>query len=126
MSDELFYRKIAFLKRLAWLALVGSLIGLVGIARSEPPEAPSWLFFGFILVIPAALYLLLLTMWHWKGRYVGVHSDLWGGILVLETSGWFKLVYLFRHIIPDARGTGRYERSGPIDSAQKNSRVPAG
>ena len=66
---------------------------------------------GALCVVPAALYLVLLTIWHWKGRYRGTHSSLWGGLLVVETSGWFKLVYLFRHIIPDARNTGRYAKN---------------
>jgi hypothetical protein len=32
-------------------------------------------------------------------------------LLVFEASGWFKLVYLFRHILPDWRGKGRYSRA---------------
>ena len=111
MSDELFFRRIALLKKLAWLALLGLLVVIGGSALSSLAESPAWLFAAFILMAPAAVYLLLLIMWHWKGRYIGTHSDLWGGILLIETSGWFKLVYLFRHIIPDARSTGRYGRS---------------
>ena len=57
---------------------------------------------------PGAVNLCLVTIWHWKERYRGKHSDLWGGLILIETTGWFKLVYLFRYIIPDARGTGRY------------------
>jgi len=64
-----------------------------------------------LLFVPGAGYLLLVTIWHWKERYRGRHSDLWGGLILLETTGWFKLIYLFRHIIPDARGTGRYAPS---------------
>jgi hypothetical protein len=66
---------------------------------------------GMVLFIPGAVYLLLVTIWHWKERYRGKHSDLWGGLILFETTSWFKLVYLFRHIIPDARGTGRYAPS---------------
>jgi hypothetical protein len=47
-------------------------------------------------------------LWHWKDRYRGRHSDLWGALLLIETTGWFKLVYLVRHLIPDIRNTGRY------------------
>jgi len=112
VSDELFFRRIALLKKLAWIALLGVLVAIAGSALSRSSQPPPWFFPAFILIVPAVLYLLLLTMWHWKGRYVGTHSDLWGGILLIETSGWSKLVYLFRHIIPDARGTGRYDRSG--------------
>ncbi len=28
--------------------------------------------------------------------------------LVIEVSGWFKVIYLLRHFFPDARKTGRY------------------
>lgn len=66
---------------------------------------------GMVLFLPGAIYLALMTIWHWKERYRGKHSDLWGGLILLETTGWFKLVYLFRHIIPGARGTGRYALS---------------
>jgi len=69
---------------------------------------------GMVLFVPGAIYLLLVTMWHWKERYRGKHSDLWGGLILLETTGWFKLVYLFRHIIPDARSTGRYAPSDEV------------
>ena len=65
-------------------------------------------FTGVVLFVPGALYMMLVTIWHWKERYRGKHSDLWGGLILLETTGWFKLIYLFRHVIPDARGTGRY------------------
>ena len=65
---------------------------------------------GIVLFLPGAAYLILVTIWPWKERYRGKHSDLWGGLILFETTGWFKLVYLFRHIIPDARGTGRYAR----------------
>jgi hypothetical protein len=110
MSDEEFLRKVVLLKRLGWLALFGAVIGVAGIAWSDPSTPPQWATLGFILVVPGMIYLLLVTMWHWKARYIGSHSNLWGGLLLLETSGWFKVVYLFRHIIPDARGSGRYVR----------------
>lgn len=110
MSDEEFFRKVALLKRLGWLALFGAVVGVAGVAWARSSAPPQWTVVGFLLVVPGMIYLLLLTMWHWKARYIGSHSNLWGGILLLETSGWLKLVYLFRHIIPDARGRGRYER----------------
>jgi hypothetical protein len=70
--------------------------------------SPLLIVTGFLLFVPGAVYLFAITMWHWKARYRGKHSDLWGVLILIETTGWFKLVYLFRHIIPDARGTGRY------------------
>jgi hypothetical protein len=32
----------------------------------------------------------------------------------LEASGWFKLVYFFRHILPDMRRRGRYSHDIPV------------
>jgi hypothetical protein len=29
-------------------------------------------------------------------------------LILIETSGWMKLVYIFRHIVPDMRQSGRY------------------
>jgi hypothetical protein len=57
---------------------------------------------GAILFLPGFFYLYVLTIWHWKDRYKGRHSDLWGALLLIETSGWFKLIYFFRHLLPDA------------------------
>jgi hypothetical protein len=47
------------------------------------------------------------VIWHWKERYQGKHSDLWGALLLIETSGWLKVIYLFRHIFPDMKRTPR-------------------
>jgi len=63
---------------------------------------------GVLLIIPGFLYWYVLTIWHWKDRYKGKHSDLWGALLLIETSGWFKLIYLFRHLLPDALESGRH------------------
>jgi len=63
---------------------------------------------GIALIIPGLVYFYVLTILHWKARYKGTHSDLWGVLLLIETSGWFKLFYLFRHILPDMSSKGRY------------------
>lgn len=68
---------------------------------------------GLLTTVPGFLYLFICTIWHWKDRYRGNHSDLWGALLMIESSGWFKLVYLFRHIVPDARQVGRYAAAHP-------------
>lgn len=52
--------------------------------------------------------LVLIPIYHWKDRYVGGHNNLWGALLVIETSGWSKVIYWFRHIFPDRARTGRY------------------
>lgn len=66
------------------------------------------MFLALVAVCPCLIYGYVLTILHWKARYRGSHNDLWGVLLVLEASGWFKLVYLFRHLLPDMYGRGRY------------------
>jgi len=63
-----------------------------------------WLFF------PELIWLCLVPFLHWSERYRGRHRILWLWLMVFETGGIFKLVYLFRHILPDWRGRGRYRR----------------
>ena len=113
MTNEEFKRKLWQLKRLGWLALVGATLIAVGFSlrnNSGEPETIST-FFGILFLMPAFVYLVLLTLWHWKGRYRGTHSDLWGAVLLLEVSGWFKIIYFFRHILSDAQQSGRYKDS---------------
>ena len=105
MHPTLWKSRFRWLLRLGILSLLGAAILLPSVLLNTPVVLP---IIGGMLLLPGMIYLFLVTMWHWKERYRGNHSDLWGGLILIETSGWFKLVYLFRHIIPDARGTGRY------------------
>jgi hypothetical protein len=66
-----------------------------------------------MLIIPGFVYVYVIVIWHWKDRYRGKHSDLWGALILIETSGWMKLVYIFRHIVPDMYHTGRYRLESP-------------
>ena len=83
------------------------------IAAAFTPESyRRWpLIFGVLFFMPAFLYTYVVVIWHWKERYRGKHSDLWGALILIETSGWFKLVYVLRHIVPDMRNGGRYHNS---------------
>jgi hypothetical protein len=110
MSDSEFIERFVFLKRLGVAAAVGVALLLVALALPDGGLQTWAAVLGCLAAVPACFYLVLLTAWHWKARYRGAHSDLWGAVLVIESSGWFKLVYLFRHLIPDAAGTGRYRR----------------
>ena len=113
MRHILWQSRFRWLLRLGILSLLGFVILLPCILMER--TAPAALFvLGMLFFVPGAVYLLLVTMWHWKERYRGEHSDLWGGLLLLETTSWFKLVYLFRHIIPDARRRGRYATSDEV------------
>ena len=115
MTDDLFLERIRMLKRLGWAALFGviALVAALLLGGSDLRGYAPLAFAGGLALVPGLVYVVLMTIWHWKGRYRGTHSDLWGALLVIETSGWFKVVYLFRHIIPDARQTGRYTREKP-------------
>ena len=95
-------KKFGFAAMLGLIILIGSLLANSGVFQII------MLVVGFLAIVPGFLYFFAYTIWHWKARYRGSHSDLWGVLLLIETSGWFKLVYLFRHILPDARQSGRY------------------
>jgi len=93
----------------AYLAIGAVILGLIAICTSGLAERFATIF-AFLFLAPLFIWTYILTIWHWKDRYIGRHSDLWGALILVETSGWFKLIYLFRHMIPDARGKGRYSR----------------
>jgi len=111
-------------RRLGWLAIFAG-AGLPFLAVAAFRERGQLAIFcgvtGGVLFLPGFLYLYVLTIWHWKDRYKGRHSDLWGALLLIETSGWFKLVYLFRHLLPDAIETVRY---GEPDSSAQSELPP--
>jgi len=112
VTDELFLKRIRLLKRLGWAALFGVMAFVVAalLGGSELRGYAPLAFAGGLAVVPGLVYVVLMTIWHWKGRYRGARSDLWGALLIIEASGWFKVIYLVRHIIPDARQSGRYAR----------------
>jgi hypothetical protein len=106
MSAEDFAGKFAWLKKLFWPVIPGIACLFAGALG----ERPVLMVAGALLAIPFFVFLYVLTFLHWKQRYVGTSSTLWGVLLAIETSGWFKIVYLFRHILPDMRSSGRYFR----------------
>jgi hypothetical protein len=105
-------------ERLGWLALAGGLLLASCALLPEGSLRTTAIVLGIVLFLPWFVYVYLLTVWHWKERYRGTHSRLWGAILLIETSGWSKILYWFRHIVPDWRGTGRYRR--PLQSAAQD------
>jgi hypothetical protein len=117
VTEPWWEQKAATFERLGWPALAGLLLLPVGIWFE-------WFWVsmvGLFLTLPWFLYVYLMTIWHWKARYRGEHSELWGALLLIEVSGWFKIIYLLRHIVPDWRGRGRYARqrtaAGTVDLA---------
>jgi len=102
--EEWFKPKWLWLKRFALIAAVGLVLGIVGVATEFPASS----VLGTVLAIPVVVWLALIPILHWKDRYIGQCSGPWGGFLALETSGWSKVIYWFRHVLPDWRRTGRY------------------
>ena len=102
--------KFSRAKKLGRMALVGVPALVVGLMLTVEWAKIVFVLVAVFLFVPWFFYVILLTIWHWKQRYRGEHSDLWGALLLVETSGWFKIIYWFRHILPDWRGTGRYSQ----------------
>jgi len=110
-----FANKFRILRQLAKLALVAiPLLVLAAIFHSQSPLPEVFVVLALLSVLPCFLFVYVLTVLHWKARYRGRHSDLWGALLILETSGWFKLIYIFRHIMPDMRRRGRYSQDDVV------------
>jgi hypothetical protein len=101
--DEWFEPKWIYLRKFVFLAAVGLAFCIVaGITSIKE------LFAGSVLVIPLLFWLVFVPLLHWKDRYRGERSTLWGALILIEASGWFKIVYWFRHVLPDWKETGRY------------------
>ena len=104
-----FANKFRILVRLAKLAALAiPLIALAAVLWGRSPWPEVLVMLAVLTLAPCFLYAYVLTILHWKARYRGRQSDLWGVLLLLETSGGFKLAYVFRHIIPDIKSRGRY------------------
>lgn len=105
--DDIWAKRFETIRILGWLALASPFFAVAAIATSGPARI-IFTAAALGLFLPGVIYIYVVTLWHWKARYRGHHSDLWGTILLIETSGWMKVVYLFRHLIPDMRKTARY------------------
>ena len=108
--DEWLAQRIAMTKKCGAAALAGAALIVIGfgLKENEMDNVMALAVIGALMTIPFLVHETVFVIWHWKRRYRGKHSDLWGALLVIETSGWFKIVYWFRHILPAWRGTGRY------------------
>ena len=103
-----------------WLALVGVPFAAIASFTSDYLQTFACVA-ALLLIIPGFIYVYVLVILHWKSRYRGKHSDLWGVLILIETSGWMKLVYIFRHIVPDMRKSGRYRLSQEPDQPDLTS-----
>ena len=102
--EEWFETKWHYLRRFGPFAIGGLVCAAIGVGTDR-----IWLaLIGFLLIVPWFLWVVLIPIYHWKDRYVGDRTNLWGALLVIETSGWMKIVYWFRHVLPDRNRAGRY------------------
>jgi hypothetical protein len=108
MEDQWLKDKVAITEKMAWTALAGGILLAISIWMPAGPVAIAIAVIGALLLMPLLICLCFIPLLHWKRRYRGDHSTLWGALLLFETSGWFKIVYWFRHIRPDLNNTGRY------------------
>jgi hypothetical protein len=100
-------KRFEIIRNLGWLALASLPFFVLALITSEFLRIFSAVA-AVLLILPAFIYIYVIVIWHWKDRYRGKHSDLWGALILIETSGWMKIVYLFRHILPNLRHSGRY------------------
>ena len=103
--DDWFSAKFHLLRRLGLLAIAG----LVLLVPGAYFEKPILMVVGMLCVIPAFFWAAFIPVLHWRERYLGQHANFWGAFLVFETSGWSKLIYWFRHVLPDYRAQDRYK-----------------
>jgi hypothetical protein len=110
LMTNVWAKRFELIRGFGWLALGGLFLALIAAFTTDEVRRIT-LIFAILLSLPAFIYTYVVTIWHWKDRYRGNHSDLWSALILIETSGWMKFVYLFRHLIPDMRHTGRYKES---------------
>ena len=117
--DDIWDKRFDMVRFLGWIALASPLCGLLATFTQDEVRV-AFIVLAVGLFVPLLIYVYVVQIWHWKARYRGRHSDLWGALMLLETSGWMKLVYLFRHLIPDMR------RSAAIEEAISAASLRAG
>ena len=120
MNDK-WTQRFKLIRAFGWMALPDLL--LVPIAILAWGKVRLWIgIFALILLLPALIYIVII--WHWKDRYRGKHGDLWGALILIETSGWMKIVYLFRHLIPDMTRSGRYRKESDLIPSTTKPELP--
>jgi hypothetical protein len=117
-------KRFEIIRILGWLALASLPFFVLALLTSEFFQIFSTVA-AVLLILPAFVYTYIVVIWHWKDRYRGRHSDLWGALILIETSGWMKIVYFFRHILPDLRHTGRYRLEPQPPGLEKRSELIA-
>ncbi len=105
--DEWFHPKFRLLRKFALASLAGALLLALAMYFNTPALAAV----GAITIVPLIFWVAYIPVLHWRERYIGTRIGVWGAFLVFETSSWSKLIYWFRHVLPDFRKQGRYLNS---------------
>ncbi len=109
MPVHSFTNKYRILVRLAILAIAAvPALAAAAAFNDSPALSQTSLIIAAFCGLPCVLYGYILTILHWKSRYQGENSDLWGILLIIQSSGLFQLIYFIRHVLPDMRGQGSY------------------
>lgn len=109
-----------FKKHTGWLALL--VLGAIAFGMLKEVLGDSMLIVagafgiaGIMVLLPYVIYyFMIFPVLHAARRYRGDSQNAWLGWLTMESLGlampFIRLAYLFCHILPDVRGTGRYGR----------------
>jgi hypothetical protein len=74
MNDK-WATRFELVRGFGWMAIGGIFFFATLFTPSGYEHWP--LIFGFLFLMPASIYIYIVTVWHWKARYRGNHSDLW-------------------------------------------------
>ena len=106
--EDWFAEKFSWLKKSFIAFLIGIPFLIVGLLIQNDWAMTLLMipfFIGFVWLLAALCFIPII---HWKDRYAGQKSNLWGFFLVFETSGWSKILYWFMHVLPDKKAQGPY------------------
>lgn len=104
LRKEWFESKFRLLKKFFYLGLAG----VVGLIVCLSTGLENFVVIPIFMLVPLIFWLAFIPVLHWKDRYKGSHTNVWGCFLVFETSGWSKILYWFMHVLPDRNRSGQY------------------
>jgi len=108
--DEWFAEKFGWLKTAFKVFLISLPFGiLAAFVKMQIVRTICFIafFIGFAWLLIMLCYIPII---HWKDRYAGQKTNLWGFFLVFETSGWSKIFYWFMHVLKDKNIDGPYSK----------------
>jgi hypothetical protein len=79
--------RITMTKKYGLAAVAGLALIAFGFIFKEDFKMLPLIFIGILMLFLFFIHETVFTVWHWKRRYRGEHSDPWGAIFVIETLG---------------------------------------